>query len=92
MARYQILYWKQIPAQIKVFEEGRKPISRQLPDRFQVEIDRIAMLEGLSGTDEYLNQWRWTPKAERAGTAEEVAEALVRELERELPADQTTEP
>jgi cvfA/B/C family virulence factor len=90
MARYQILYWKQIPAQVKVFDEGRRPISRQLPERFQVEIDRIAILEGLSGTDEYLNQWRWTPKVERAGTAEEVAEALVQELQRELPVDQTS--
>jgi hypothetical protein len=88
MAKYQILYWKEIPAQVKVFEEGRRPVSRQLPERFQIEIDRIAMLEGLTGTDDYLNEWRWTPKAERAGTAEEVADALVRELEQQIPVDE----
>ena len=38
MVQYQILYWKDIPAQIKVYE-GRRAVSRQLPERFQIEID-----------------------------------------------------
>ena len=88
MAKYQILYWKEIPAQVKVVEEGKRTVSRQLPERFQIEIDRIAMSEGLTGTDEYLNEWRWTPKAERPGTAEEVADALVRELEQQINFDE----
>ena len=79
MAQYQILYWKHVAQQVKVFEEGKRPVSRQLPDRL-AEIDRIAMEEGLTGTDDYLNQWEWSPKQEREGSAEEVAEALVREL------------
>jgi Virulence factor len=83
MAMYQVLYWKHIPAQVKVFEDGKRPLSRQMPDRFQIEIDRIAMKDGLSGNDDYLDQWRWTPKRERAGTAEEVADALLRELEQQ---------
>jgi Virulence factor len=83
MAQYQILYWKHVPAQIKVCAEGKRPISRPLPDRFQVEIDRIAMNEGLVGTDGYLEHWRWTPKRERAGSVEEVADSLIRELEQE---------
>lgn len=81
MVKYQILYWKHVPSQVKVFEEGKRPVSRSMPDRFLAEIDRIAMEEGLTGTDDYLNQWEWTPKREREGSAEEVAEALVRELE-----------
>jgi hypothetical protein len=80
MAQYQILYWRDIPAQIKVSDPGKRPISRQLPERFQQEIDRIAMRDGLAGTDDYLNQWRWSAKKDRPGTAEEVAEALLREL------------
>ena len=80
MVKYQILYWKHVPSQVKVFEEGKRPVSRQLPDRL-AEIDHIAMEEGLTGTDDYLNQWRWTPKKEREGSAEEVADALVRELQ-----------
>ena len=79
MVKYQVLYWKHIPSQVKVFEEGKRPVSRQLPDRL-AEIDRIAMQEGLTSTDDYLNLWQWTPKKEREGTADEVADALVLEL------------
>jgi hypothetical protein len=85
MAQYQILYWKDIPAQIKVYE-GRRAISKLLPDRFQVEIDRVAMAEGLAGTDDYLNQWQWTSKQERSGTTEEVLDSLAGELQREFDA------
>ena len=80
MAAYQILYWRDIPAQIRAFE-GRKPISRQLSDHFQLEIDRVAMEEGLEGSDDYLDQWHWSEKQERPGPAAEVLDALVRELE-----------
>jgi len=55
MAKYQILYWKDIPAQIKAFD-GTRAVSRQLPERYQLEIDRLAMELGLAGGDEYLNQ------------------------------------
>ena len=84
MAKYQVLYWKHIPAQVKVFAEGRRAVARPMPDRFQEEIDKIAMREGLAGTDDYLNQWRWTTKLERPGTPEEVAEALIQELEQQV--------
>jgi hypothetical protein len=80
MVKYQILFWKHVPSQVKVMEEGKRPVSCQMPERFQTEIDRIAMAEGLAGTDDYLNQWRWTPKKEREGSAEEVAQALIEEL------------
>ena len=80
MAEYQILRWRDIPAQLKAFE-GKKPISRPLSDRFQVEIDRIAMEDGLYGTDDYLDQWQWSEKQEREGSAEEVLDALSAELE-----------
>ena len=79
MAKYQILCWKEIPAQVKAYN-GARAISRQLPDRYQLEIDRIAVAEGLAGTDDYLNQWHWTTKLERDGSAEEVLEIVSREL------------
>lgn len=82
MAQYQILYWRDIPAQIKVFE-GSKAVSRPLPDPFQQAIDRVAMAEGLIGSDEYLNEWHWSSKMERSGTAEEILDALLREIEKE---------
>ncbi len=79
MARYQILYWQDIPAQLRAFDD-RKPINRPLPPVFQEEIDRLAMEEGLFGTDDYLEQWRWSEKRERPGTAAEVLDALEREI------------
>ena len=79
MAEYQILYWREIPAQLKAFD-GRRPVSRQLPERFQTEIDRVAMEEGLFGSDEYLDQWHWSEKLERGGSAEEVLDALEQEI------------
>ena len=50
MIQYQVLYWRDIPVQIKLFA-GRRPSSHTLPGRFQLAIDRIAMQEGLVGTD-----------------------------------------
>ena len=58
MARYRILSWGGIPAQLKVFDEsGRRPLSVELDDWFMQEIDRVAMRDGLIGTDEYLERW-----------------------------------
>ena len=82
MAVYQILYWQEIPAQVRVFD-GRRPLSRQMPDRFQEAIDRTAMEQGLEGTDDYLDQWSWTARQERPGSPQEVLEALLAELEEE---------
>ncbi len=81
MVKYQILYWKHVPSQVKVFEEGQRPVSRQMPARFQAEINRVAMAQGLAGTDDYLSHWQWSPTMEREGSAEDVADALVRELQ-----------
>lgn len=82
MIQYQVLYWRDIPAQIKLFA-GRRPRSHPLPVRFQQAIDRIAMQEGLVGTDDYLEQWHWSAKQERAGTPEDVLQALLRETQEE---------
>ncbi len=82
MIQYQVLYWRDIPAQIKLFT-GRRPRSHALPARFQLAIDRIAMQEGLVGTDAYLDQWHWSAKQERAGTPEDVLQTILRETEEE---------
>ena len=82
MIQYQVLYWRDIPAQIKLFA-GRRPSSHALPARFQLAIDRIAMQEGLVGTDAYLDQWHWSAKQERAGTPEAVLQAILRETQEE---------
>jgi hypothetical protein len=81
MARYRILSWRGIPAQLKVYPESGRPRSIQLPDWFGQEIDRVAMREGLIGSDEYLELWEWSGDEERPGTADEVAAEVAAELE-----------
>jgi hypothetical protein len=55
-------------------------VSRQLPDAFQQEIDRVAMEQGLTGSEEYLEQWRWGDPEEREGAVNDVLDAVEAEL------------
>ncbi len=84
MASYQIVYWRDIPAQVKV-KAGRVRAARQLTNRFQEAIDAAAMRAKLTGTDEYLAEWRHGEALERAGEPEAVAEAVAAELETAYP-------
>ena len=79
MTDFQILYWREIPAQVRVFD-GRRPLAKELPPRFQVIIDRVAMDEGLAGTDDYLTQWHWTERQQREGEPAALLTTLVDEL------------
>ena len=83
MARYRILSWRGIPAQLKIFPEQGAPRSVALDGWFAQEIDRVAMREGLIGADAYLEQFEWSSDLERPGAAEEVATQVVAELEAE---------
>jgi hypothetical protein len=80
MATYQILYWHDIPIQVRAGGR-RERVSRELPLRFQVAIDNAAMAAGLTGTDAYLEGFVWGEAQEREGSPEEVAEAVTAELD-----------
>ena len=80
MATYRILYWQEIPSQIKA-EDDEEEISLPLDPKFLVRIDQLAMQRGLQNADDYLAQWKWSEDAEREGSAREVAEAVKAELE-----------
>ena len=80
MARYQILYWKTIPALVEAFE-GDRTVRIPLSQRFQELIDTVAVREGASAAETYLEGWGKGPIAERPGSAEEVAQAVAAELE-----------
>lgn len=87
MARYRVMSWRGIPSQVKATDEAGATAARMLPNRWQQEIDKVAMREDLAGTDEYLELWGWSAEIERTGTAEEVADAVLAELVTEgLPA------
>lgn len=80
MATYRILYWQEVPSQIKA-EDDLDDVTLPLDPGFMERIDRLAAQRGLQGTDDYLAQWRWSDEQEREGTAEEVARAIKLELE-----------
>jgi len=80
VATYKILYWQEVPSQIKA-EDDQDEISLPLADKFQERIDQLAAQRGLQATDDYLAQWNWSEDQSRDGSAHEVAHALKTELE-----------
>ena len=80
MATYEILYWQEIPTQIKA-EDDADDVTVMLDGKFMEHIDILAARRGLQGSDDYLAQWKWSEEQEREGSAREVAESLKAELE-----------
>ena len=87
MAKYKILYWQEIPVQIKVDGDG-ETVKLQVSDNIMTIVDAAAMKQGLVDSDDYLEQWRWGKRAERPGSAQEVAQALQQELAAQLKQGQ----
>ena len=80
MATYKILYWQEVPSQIRA-EDADDEVTVALSPKFLARIDQLAMERGLLDADDYLAQWRWGDEEEREGSALEVAETLKAELE-----------
>lgn len=80
MATYQILSWHGIPVQVRA-KARRKRVSASLPDRFQSAMDKAAMSAGLIGDDAYLDGLTWSEAKKRAGTPQEVVDAVLAELD-----------
>jgi hypothetical protein len=76
---YRILAWKDIPSLVQA-TDGSTRVKRELPEWFAQEIDRVAMRDGLQGSDDYMAHMAWSKPAEREGTPEEVADAVLAEL------------
>lgn len=81
MAIYKILYWQEVPTQIRAEDDDGDEVTLELDGRFLAQIDILAAKRGLQAADDYLAQWKWSEEAEREGSAQEVAEALKAELE-----------
>ncbi len=81
MATYKILYWQEVPSQIRAEDDAGDEVTVAMPQKFLVRIDALAAERGLEGADDYLAQWRWSDEETREGTAAEVAEAVASELE-----------
>ena len=80
MATYKILFWQEVPSQIRV-EDDEDEITLPLSPKFLARIDQLAMERGLQDADDYLAQWKWGDEQERPGSARAVAEAVRAELE-----------
>jgi len=80
MAIYKVLYWQEIPTQVKA-EDDEDDVSVMLDGKFMQQVDILAARRGLQEADDYLAQWKWSEEEERDGSAREVAEAVRAELE-----------
>jgi hypothetical protein len=80
MALFQILYWQDIPSQVKAWDDFDE-VKVELSSKFIMKIDHSAKEQRLISEDDYLAQWKWSEEEKRPGTPEEVAEAIKNELE-----------
>ena len=80
MTAFRVLYWQEIPSLVRATAADGTQVSRQLPDWFQQEIDRVAMEQGLVGSDAYLERWHWSEPEERDGAVNDVLDAVEAEL------------
>ena len=77
MASYRVMSWRGIPSQVQATDDTGATVSTMLPAFFMQEIDRVAMAEGVDGSDEYLDAWVWSDEMTREGTADEVAQGIM---------------
>ena len=80
MARYRIVQWRDLPSLVEAMD-GPHTVRVPLSQRFQDLIDAVAMREGASESEAYLEGWAPGPEVERLGDAETVAREVAAELE-----------
>jgi hypothetical protein len=80
-----VISWRDIPAQVTA-TDGERNARAALADRFMLAIDEAAMRAGLSGSDEYLAEWRRETRDCGSDLEREVADEVTR-LEQDFPPD-----
>jgi 5-methyltetrahydrofolate--homocysteine methyltransferase len=80
VVKYQILYWRDLPASLKVWDDFGE-VKVDLPAKFAERIDLEALKLGLTTGDAYTAQLRWGDEQSRPGVPEDVAKVLIKELE-----------
>ncbi|MDQ8201946.1 virulence factor [Pelagicoccus sp. SDUM812003] len=83
MAHYQILYWQDIPTQVKAWDEFDEA-KAQLDPTFMKRVDARAQKEGKTDSASYLGAFKWSEPQERPGEADDVADEIKEELEAKL--------
>ncbi len=84
MINYQIIYWRDIPAQVKT-KAGRERKGKPLSKRFNVAIDEAAMRAGLTESNAYLAEWRKSDWQVREGELIAITDLVAVELEAAYP-------
>jgi hypothetical protein len=84
MATYHIITWRGVPASLEV-RDATESVTVSLSDKFQQLIDSAAMQLGLHDSEAYIEQWSRSEPHERAGSARDVADAVMAELEARFP-------
>jgi hypothetical protein len=82
MSELVVVYWRDIPAQVKV-GSGRKTVRRELTPRFAEAIDMAAMVAGAQDADAYLAEWRMGAPIGISGNVEQAVEEACAALEAE---------
>lgn len=89
-AEITVISWRDIPAQV-VASSGRKKARAQLSPRFQEAIDMAATKAGLTGTDEYLTQWRRESRRVEGGELTAAADGEAERIEEAFTEDVLTD-
>jgi hypothetical protein len=87
MAQLQIVYWRDIPAQVMVKAGRRNQAKRELSLRFTEAIDMAAMRTGAAETDDYLAEWRRGDPVQVGDDLEAEAEAAMEAIENDYDKD-----
>ncbi|MFZ5495631.1 MAG: virulence factor [Verrucomicrobiota bacterium] len=78
--KYQILYWRDLPSAVRVWDDFGE-VKMDLPAKFAERIDATAQKLGLTSGDAYTAELQWGEEKERPGIPEDVAKAIVKELD-----------
>ena len=78
---YKILYWQEVPSQVRAEDDAGNDVSVELPSKFAQRIDSLAQKRGITGADAYTAEWKWSDEQERDGSAQDVVAAVIAELE-----------
>ena len=81
---YQILYWQEVPVQIRAEDDAGNEVTVELP-RAVARVDLLASQRGLSGGDDFSAQYRWGDEIERDGSAADVMADVQAEYEAGAP-------
>lgn len=85
MAKVTVMCWQEIPSAVEVRDAGGAT-KLQLSERFMELIDMAAMRRNLTGSDDYIAQWRRDRRPDRDGAAADIAKTVAAELEAEYDA------